>query len=76
MRRQALRFGVDQLGDLLALLLGQRVAAHQFAGTLDGGERRAHFVRDEVNGLPVAVAVRFGLAQAAAAPPATDSRRP
>ena len=61
--RQPLGFLVDHFCDLLALLLAQVVAAHQLAGALDGGERRAHFVRDKVDGLLVALAVRFRLAK-------------
>ncbi len=64
--RQAFGFLVDHLRHLLALFLAQVVAAHQLAGSLNGGERRAHFVRDEMDGLLVALAFGFRSAQRAA----------
>ena len=61
--RQALGFLVDHLGHLLALLFTQVVAAHQFAGSLNGGERGAHLMRDEMNGLLVLVPLGLGFSQ-------------
>ena len=52
--------------DLFALFFAQIVAAHQLAGPLDGSERRAHLMRDEMDGLLVALPVAFGRAQLAA----------
>jgi len=55
MRARRLRFGIDQIG--ICLRFGLRhgaVAANQFARALNRGQRRAHFVRDELHGVPVA----------------------
>ena len=41
--------------DLFALFLAQVIAAHQLARPLDGRQRRPHFMRDEVDGLLVAM---------------------
>jgi hypothetical protein len=57
--RQPLGLLVDHFGNLLALFFAQVVAAHQFAGSLNGRERRAHFVRDEMDGLLVMMAFGF-----------------
>jgi len=69
MRAQPLGFGVDQQGDLLALLLGQGIARDQLAGALDGESGVRIFVRYEVHGLLVALARRLLDTQVAGAPP-------
>ena len=58
---------------LAALRVGQRVAGHQLARSLNGGERRAHFVRGPVNRLLIARLVGFGFAQLAGAPRSADT---
>ena len=45
---------------LFPLLLGHDVAAHEFAGALDGGEGRAYFMPDEMHGLLIAGFVTLG----------------
>ena len=64
--RQPLRFGIDHGRHLLAFVLIEVVAPHHFARTLDRGERTAHFVGDEVDGLAVARALDLGLSELAA----------
>ena len=63
---QALRLLVDHFNDLFALLFRQGVATHQLARSLNGGERRAHLVRDEVDGLLIVAPFGFRLSKSAA----------
>lgn len=46
--------GIDHLSHLFAFVFWEVIAADDFAGALNGGERGAHFVGDEVEGLLVA----------------------
>ena len=61
--RQAFGFLVDHVRHLLALFLAEVIAAHQLTGALDGGERSAHLVRDEMDGLLVALSFSLRRAQ-------------